>query len=209
MKRRFPDILIRVELDFSKPLVERLLQGQLDVVVGRILDPGNTHQLSFEPLSNEPHAVIASAQHPLAGRGEVSLEELAAQAWILPPPGSLVRDRLTAVFRKRGLPLPANLVETNSLPVITTLLRTTHMVVPLPIEAVQHYCESGALAVLLRDVGVEIGSFGIVTGRNHRLSPAAQVMLAALRETAARLYPQATEARARASAVTSLKIPRA
>jgi DNA-binding transcriptional LysR family regulator len=99
-----------------------------------------------------------------------------------------VRDELVSVFLRRGLPLPNNVVQTSSLPVITSLLRTTNMIAPLPQECVQPYCESGELTVLVEDLGLEIGSFGIIVRRGHKLSPGAQIMLQALRETAATLY---------------------
>jgi DNA-binding transcriptional LysR family regulator len=99
-----------------------------------------------------------------------------------------VRDKLASLFVERGLPFPANIVETDSLPVVTTLLRTTNMVAPLPVETVQHYCETGVLTVLCGALGMEIGPFGIITRRGYKLSPAAQVMLQALRETAAEVY---------------------
>jgi DNA-binding transcriptional LysR family regulator len=62
------------------------------------------------------------------------------------------------------------------------------MITPLPQESVQPYVESGELTVLVEDLGLDIGSFGIIVRRRHKLSPGAQIMLAALRETAATLY---------------------
>jgi DNA-binding transcriptional LysR family regulator len=188
VKRRFPGILIRVEMDFSKPLVEKLLAGELDMLVARVPESGGAEELSFEPLASEPHSIIAGAHHPLAGRSAVQLEDLVDQGWILPTSGSLVRDKLVSSFLRRGLPLPVNIVETNSLPVVTSLLRTTNMIVALPVKAVHHYCEAGALAVLCRDLDIEIGSFGIVIRRDYKLSPGAQVMLNTLREAAADVY---------------------
>jgi DNA-binding transcriptional LysR family regulator len=188
VKRQHPAILISVDIDFSKPLVERLLQGELDMLVARVLDSRGAESLSFEPLAEERLAVIARRDHPLAGKPDLRLEDLVPQPWILPAPGSLVRDELVSVFLKRGLPLPNNIVQTSSLPVITSLLRTTNMIAPLPEECVQPYCESGELTVLVKDLGLEIGSFGIIVRRGHKLSPGAQIMLTALRDTAADLY---------------------
>jgi hypothetical protein len=48
--------------------------------------------------------------------------------------------------------------------------------------------ESGELTVLVEDLGLEIGPFGIIVRRGHKLSPGAQIMLTALRETATYLY---------------------
>ena len=63
------------------------------------------------------------------------------------------------VFLDRGLTLPRNLVQTNSHPVITNLLRAVQsaMIAPLPREAVQSECDRGDLTVLTEDVGLVIG----------------------------------------------------
>lgn len=188
LKQRHPGMLVSIEVDFSKPLVEKLLQGDLDMLVARILDSRGAEELVFEPLADERHSVIAGPHHPLSGRRNVRLDDLVDQAWVLPPEGSVMRDRLIGLFLQRGLPVPSNIVETSSLPVITSLLRTTNMITPLPEESVQHYVQSGVLNVLIPNLGLDIGLFGIITRRRHKLSPGGQLMLAALRETATKLY---------------------
>lgn len=189
MKQRYPDVLISIEIDPSRPLVERLLEGNLDMVVGRVLDASRTDELVYEPLAaDEPHAVIANAQHPLAGRKALQLESLVEQPWILPPAGSLVRDRLAAMFVQRGLRLPTNIVETSSLPAITSLLQHTNMVVALPEEAVHSWCTAGILTVLVADLPLGLGTFGLITRRDRKLSPGAQLMLSTVRELAEPMY---------------------
>jgi DNA-binding transcriptional LysR family regulator len=188
LKQQHPAMLVSVEVDYSKPLVAKLLQGQFDMLVARVYDTEGADLLHFEPLAEEQHAAIAGAHHPLAGRGDATLEELIWQPWILPAPGSLVRDQLVTTILRRGLPMPKNIVETTSMPLITSLLRTTNMVAPLPVDCVRAYCEAGILTVLIRHLGVELGSFGIITRRDRGLSPGARLMLAALRDAASKLY---------------------
>ena len=84
---------------------------------------------------------------------------------------------------------PTNIVETHSLPVITTLLQESDMVAALPEETVQSSCKAGMLTVLVRDLPLSVGPFGLITRRHHKFSPAAQLMLNALRELAGELYP--------------------
>jgi DNA-binding transcriptional LysR family regulator len=191
VKRHRPGLTVSVELDYSKHLIKKLLQGDLDLVIGRMLDPEGAEGLAFEPLADEPHAVIARVKHPLASKRSLSLADVVNQGWILPEPGSVARDRLVEVFAQQGLPLPTNVVQTTSLPVITNLLRVTDMVAAIPVAAVQPYCQAGLLTVLIEDMGVSIGPFGIVTRRNRSISPGAQAMLVALREVASSLYSRA------------------
>src|SRR5690242_5301209 len=191
LKQKHPGLLVSIDVDHSRPLIERLLGGQIDLVVGRLLDSRGSGELQFEPLGDESHAVIAGGSHPLAGTTGIWLQDLLGQPWILPPPGSVLRDRLTTVFLQQGLPMPANVVQTQSLPAILGLLRSTNAVVPLPRETLQPLCDSGFLSVLIDNVGVTMTPFGIITRRKHKLSPGAQALLDAIRTTARTLYPQA------------------
>ena len=189
LKQRYPGTLVRVEIDASRGLVQRLLQGHLDMVVARLFDAEVAEELAYEPLAlDEPHAVIASARHPLAGRAHLRLEDLIEHPWIVPPPGSLMRDKLAAMFLHEGLPQPSDIVETSSLPLITALLERGRMIVALPEVSVASYCKAGILKVLMADVPLGIGGFGLITRRNRELSPGARLMLSTLREVADKLY---------------------
>ena len=199
MKQRHAGILINVDVDSSRQLVQRLLQGSLDIVLGQELDPKGADEVVYEPLAgDEPHAIIASAQHPLAGRKDLQLEDLIEQPWILPPAGSLLRDKVAARLVERGMALPTNIVETTSLPLITALLQQSNMVAALPEEAVQTSCEAGHLTVLLGDLTLGVGAFGLITRRNHKLSQAAQLMLSTLRELAPQVYDRRSPIRLQA-----------
>ncbi len=187
--QRQPRVLVSITVETSKILVQRLRAGELDVVVGRILDTEAAAELSFEPITDEPHSIVVRAGHPLVGRPDLGLDELVKQGWILPPTGSILRDRLTAMFLSQGLEPPAETVETLALPVIANLLVGSDMVVALPQELVQPYLQTGLLTLLPFDLGLRMDLYGIITRRQHQLSPGAEAMLATLREVAAARYP--------------------
>jgi DNA-binding transcriptional LysR family regulator len=191
-KQRRPGLRISVELDYSKVLVKKLIKGELDIVIGRVLDAQGAENLRFEPLAEEHHTVVARAAHPLASRPALTLGDLVDQGWILPQTGSVLRDRMVGAFMELGLPPPTNVVETTSMPVITSLLRMTDMVSALPVSALQPYCQAGLLKVLITNLNVQIGVFGIITHRHRQLSPGAQVLLAAIHEAASVLYETAS-----------------
>ena len=190
LKSRVARLQVSVSVDTSKLLVERLRAGELDIVVGRILDTGLAAELNFEPITDEPHSLIAAAGHPLAGRSDLQLAELAGVPWVLPPAGSILRDRLTAMFLAQGLEPPAEIVETMALPVVASLLTGSRMVAALPEELVRPYLDAGLLTVLPFDLGLRMDLYGIITRKQHRLSPGAETMLATLREVAATRYPR-------------------
>jgi DNA-binding transcriptional LysR family regulator len=121
LKQLQPRILVTIDVDDSQPLIEKLLKGELDLMVGRIPGWRDVAELEAESLADERHAVIASTRHPFADRNNLRLEDLAGHGWILPSPGSPLRDRLLSQFMDRDLPAPNNVVESSSLPVITNL----------------------------------------------------------------------------------------
>src|SRR3569833_2807178 len=155
------------------------LSGQASV--GTITAPAAA--LQFEPLGDERHAVIVGGQHSLAGGDPVQLEDLVHFPWILPPPGSVLGERIMGLFVQRRLPVPPNVIQSQSLPVITNILRATDAVAVVQREAVQPLCDSRFLSILIEDLGLEVGCYGIITRRGHKLSPGAQALLESLRAT--------------------------
>ena len=189
VKRDFPEILIRVEMDYSRPLVAKLLDGQLDIVIGRIMGPEGAGELDFEPLADEPHSVIVRTGHPLAQRSKVSHADLVDYGWIMPPAASVLRNRLDSVFLEHGLSPPSSIVETSALPVIIHLLRHSDMLAALPAESVAPYLQTGQMQALPIDLGVRMDYFGIIRRRDQQLSPGAERVLGALRVAARQIYP--------------------
>ena len=171
---------ISLSVDTSKAMVEKLRAGELDIYIGRILDPAASSELHFEPLADEPHHLIVRAGHPWMARDNVSLEELSKAPWILPPPGRL-RDQLMALFISHGLEQPGDTVETMSLTLVPQLLADSDRLVALPMELVRVHLDAGTLAVLPTDIGLRADPYGIVTRKRHHLSPSAELMLEALR----------------------------
>ena len=184
-KARSQKASLVVDFSTSKSMVERLLDGQLDMVLGRILDTSTVPLLNFEPITDEVHHLIVRATHPLVGRADLQLAELVEQSWIVPPAGSILRDRLTALFLSEGLDPPVETVETLSVPLVVSLVTNTDMLVALPKELVQAQLAAGELVALPFDLKLRMDVYGIITRQGHVLSPGAEIMVDALREAAA------------------------
>jgi DNA-binding transcriptional LysR family regulator len=187
---RHPRVRVEVELGFSEALVAQVLERKLDIAIARLHPSRELAGLDFAALGEEPHGMIARVGHPLARTKSLDLADLAGQTWVLPPPGNVLRDRLTVLFLQKGVDLPRQVVETSALPVITSLLRMSDMVAPLAIEVVRPYFETGLLTRLPMRLDLRLGAAGIVTRHGHELSPGAQAMMTELRAVATRLYPR-------------------
>ena len=190
LNSRHPGIRVTIELGFSEQLVDDLIAHKLDIAIARLHPSHDLRGLAFAPLGEEPHGLMVRRGHPLCRRRSIELRDLAAQTWVLPPSGNVMRDRLTVLFLQRGVELPQNVVETSALPVIASLLRASDMVAPLPIEVVRADLDSGRFVQLPIRLDLRLGAAGIVTLSNHPLSPAARAMLGELHSVANRLYPR-------------------
>jgi DNA-binding transcriptional LysR family regulator len=181
-----PGIDISVSVDTSKQLVERLRAGELDMAVARILEEEAARELNFEPLVDESHSLIVRADHPLLAFGDLKIRDLAAAHWIVPPRGSILRDRLTAMFLSKGVSPPTGTIEVSALPVIVALLLESDLIVALPVDLVSFQLSSGQLAELPFQPELRLDPYGIVTRKTHELPACATVMLNELRDVSAR-----------------------
>lgn len=183
-----PRMVVGVEIDNSRPLIAKLLEGRLDVVIGRILDPDLAGELDFEPLAEEPHSLIGRVGHPLQKKRGLRMAHLVDHAWVMPPGDSVLRERLHSMFLQRGLPVPERIVETASVPLTTQLLRGSDMLVALPEAVVRPDCQAGMLCVLPIELHVRLEAFGLITRRGRVRPDDVEQVLAALRDAAGRVY---------------------
>ncbi|MFO1226384.1 LysR substrate-binding domain-containing protein [Roseateles sp.] len=192
LKQAHARVQVSITVDTSKALIQQLREGRHDIVISRILDSESAAELNFEPLTDEPHSLIVRAGHPLLKRSALALPDLAAQAWVMPSPGSILRDRLTALFLSQGVPEPQEIVETTAVPCITQLLLASDMVTALPPELVQEQLDAGHLATLPLELGLRMDLYGIVTRKHHQLAPGPAVLLDLLREGGRQRYGAAS-----------------
>ena len=144
----------------------------------------NVSGLHYEALKEVGHNVVGRVGHPLARKRALSLHDLTSQTWVLPPLGNVMRDRLTTRFLELGLQIPTQVVETSSLSITTSLLHMSDMIAALATDDLRSYFASGSLKALPVTVDLRIDPAGIITRRDHALSPGAAAMLEVLREVA-------------------------
>ena len=188
VKQNAPLLRIGVTVEASHLLLAQLMDGKLDFLVARILDTDRASDLHFEALADDAICVVARSGHPLQEAQDLQLADIAGAAWVLPPRGSLLRHRSDAMFRQAGLAQPGNVVDTHALLLIIPLLLQSDSLYLMPRAVAQYHVALGILAILPIDVALRMDAFGIVTRRNHVLSPSAQIVLETLRTTARKMY---------------------
>ena len=180
LKQRHPMLEVSVTMDTSDMLLPLLMQGRLDVVIGRQTEGIVGAELSFESLGQEALSVVVGPAHPLAS-ARPSLRELGVLPWILQHRSSPLRQLLEAAFRDVHMDTPINVVETNSILTTTTLLQMTQMVALVPTSVAQHYAASGMLVILPLKLKRVLEPFGVITRRQRVQPPALREFMAVLR----------------------------
>jgi DNA-binding transcriptional LysR family regulator len=188
LRARYPLIKISVYVDTSDVLLQMLEQGKLDIVLGRVSNPGEHPDINFEVVDKEALSVVAGVHHPLSQARRLELDDLAGQAWILQPPNSPMRQLLELAFQEANIPSPANLVETASILTTTTLLQETDMISVVPTTVARHYATSGMICILPVHIKLQLEPYGIITRKERISTPAVSVFRDCLRGLAAQVH---------------------
>ena len=188
VKQQHPSLRIQLAIETSDVLMERLAQGKVDMVVGRLFERHDKTDLRYEAMVEEPVSAVARPGHPLCGVARLTLRDIVGSGWIVPPPGSVLRHRFELMFQEVGLDAPSNLIETTALLFMTKMLQQSDLLAVIATDVARYYAEHGMVALLPIALPCKMDAFGLVTRTDRLLSPAAKVMLRALKTAATEVY---------------------
>lgn len=166
-------------------LVEALRRGELDIMLGALRQEPGESDLQETPLVSDSLSILARAGHPLAGRSDVTIAELARYPWVIPRPGAPTRTHFDKLFEGFALP---GLVESSSLVMIRALLAASDRLTLLSRRRILYEEEQGLLAALPIPLPFTERDVGITTRANWyptRLQRAFLAILKAGAETGA------------------------
>lgn len=127
MRRDYPDAQVRIREAPPVPLLEQLLDGELDIVVcslpPTLWSSVANHRLSLESVSADELCVVAAPSNPLARRRVLQWRDLSDARWALPPADALMRQALSAGWLQLGLRPPEPVVESLSAITMRWLVR--------------------------------------------------------------------------------------
>lgn len=165
-------------------LLSRLRRGELDLVVGRMTEAREIHDLAFEHLYYERLLLVVRAGHPLVGVDPLPAEALAAYPWVLPPPQTTLRQQVDSFCVRHALQLPSRLLETLSLPLSRGYTLASDAIWVAPEEAVADALIRGELCELALALERQGGSVGLCRNASLQPSLALEAFCETLREVA-------------------------
>lgn len=113
--RRFPDVKLTFTLASWTLAMDKLRRREIDIAV--ITEPDLTDDLVAVELARVRYMAYMRADHPLAGRPEISLRELETEPLVLPEAGSLTRRIVGECLAAHGLQL-RRMIEMTTFPVV-------------------------------------------------------------------------------------------
>jgi DNA-binding transcriptional LysR family regulator len=188
VKQAHPNLHVTIQIEPSNVLIERLNRGALDILVGRLSPEHDKAALRYESVSDEQICAVARPGHPLLTALNPRLEDVFHYGWIVPPAGSVLRHRFDMMIQEQGLQPPSNCVETSALLFIGKMMQQSDMVSVMATDVARYYANHGLMSILPVHMPCEMEPFGFITRRDRLLSPAAEVVLRALKSTASTLY---------------------
>ena len=180
-----PRVRIQVLVDAAEILIPRLREARLDIVLGSVPASLVGSDLEFEPLLEEPLAVVAGPHHALARRPRLQWADVLGCEWIVYPQETALRPLFEGLLAKAAARESPAAIETASVVATTMLLERTDMLAVMPRDVAEHYARRRMLAILPLKVPARLAPLGIVRHADRELSEATQAFIAELRAIAA------------------------
>ena len=179
-----PELKIFISEGFDEALFRKLRRGEVDFVVSETPWSQNASDLDVEVLTSIDLCVVARKGHPLSFKDSISLQELLAYPWVLPNRITRARQRLDAQFVSRNVSPPEPTVETESLAFMISLVRCSEALSYTTSTAVTNPEGEGLVVLPMTGLTSERAA-GIVRRKDSWVSPAASVVIQALRTISA------------------------
>ncbi len=95
-REQHPNLQINAREDFQTNLVQRVVEGDLDLAVVAL--PAKDHRISVEPLLTEPLLLVVGKRHAFASRSEISINDLAEETFVTLGDSSTLAAQIRGFF---------------------------------------------------------------------------------------------------------------
>lgn len=129
-------------------LLRGLRYGETDFLIGALRVPPPAPDVVQERLFDDDLTVVVRADHPLAGKPHVSLEETLAYPWVAPPKATPAGGYLSEVLKIATLVETPVKVVSSSLVLLRGLLLRGDYITLISAQQVRHEIAEGTLTTL-------------------------------------------------------------
>jgi LysR family transcriptional regulator of gallate degradation len=163
-------------------------QGDLDLLIGALRDPPPVDDIVQEYLFDDPLAIVAGPQHPLAKKRTVTIADVLRFPWVAPPKTTPAGSYLYDTLHIQDLPQTPVRVVSSSLVLVRGLLTTGDYITIISLNQIRHEYEQGVLVPLPVELADSARAIGLTYRRDWRPTRTQQQFLDFLREVSRQTY---------------------
>lgn len=179
-----PDLHVHVLFEGTfEGLLEKLRKKELDLIIGPLDIRAQKSGFQSELLISDTVAIVISPGHPLARKRRPTWLEAAELPWIMPPEGTIMRQRLEAGFLRAKVDVPPARVETASHVLVQMMLQKGVYMSALAGSVAPIYAGFGLMDVVRLSPVEAFGDIGMLWDQQD-LEPKMIKLIETLREQA-------------------------
>ena len=183
---RHPGLKLQLRVAFSSELRSALLEGELDIAVLLLPDSPQVG-LDVQSLFSTSPAVVVRSEHPLAGRQNISMRDLAQYPWLIPDYPPSHRHIIHQAFIDAGMTPPAPTISVSTVIFFDSLIRQTDLVTVVPATLFNASDRADGLVPLHTEFPFPTESVGMAYRQNSTLLPGARRIMDLVRECCERI----------------------
>lgn len=170
-KKDYPDITIALRIAGSRTIANEILSGELEM--GILGAQWRENGLTWQEIFSDELILAVTADHPWAGRRQITVQQLTAEPFIMRDHSSGTRLAVGRILEQHGLnPAQLNVVaEIGSTEAIRQSIKAAIGISILSSQAVKDDIAHGSLVAVAIDGVRMIRPFYMVTRKNQSLSP--------------------------------------
>lgn len=172
-----PKIHLRIVESIMTPLLEQLLLGQVDVVIGRIGSNALALPLNYKVLYSEPIRFVTRRGHPLSEKTSLSWQDLEPWRWVVWPTGTPIRVSIDNTLIANNLLMPADHIESGSMNLTLHMLQGSDMIGILSQRLAQSHAAEARLSILNLPDSAQQGSVGVFWRQDEQPSDVLEAFL--------------------------------
>ncbi|NNM71470.1 LysR family transcriptional regulator [Enterovirga aerilata] len=185
-RSRHPDLQIRLVQGRTEELLPLLAAGDIELVVGRLYGPDAPDGFRRETHYQEPISFVARADHPIFRLEAVTVADLARYKLVLPTLSQRLGREIEHILAEIGLSGQARL-RSGSTGLTRDLVHHSDSLAILPSTLMSEDFERGTMRIVPFPVPSGQRDAGVIYRGEVPLSPAAEIVLAIIRETIGRI----------------------
>ncbi|MGK6317355.1 pca operon transcription factor PcaQ [Neorhizobium sp. DT-125] len=168
-KEDYPGVIITIATGSNAHLLALLRQAEVDMVMGRLSEPRDMVELTFEHLYTEKISVVVRPNHPL-GRTALRADKIGNYPVILPTTTTVIRYEVDRFLISQGITGLPNLLETLSPTFARTFTLMTDAVWFVPHGIVAEDLSQGLLWEIVLPEGAMEGPVGLTLHSARQLN---------------------------------------